>query len=45
MVPIATAKDLKNSLGENADLVLLDNCGHSPFVDQLEKVLALIEGY
>ncbi|MFW5787226.1 MAG: alpha/beta fold hydrolase [Halanaerobiales bacterium] len=33
------AKDIKNDIGENARLVYLDGCGHSPLVDDLKQLL------
>ena len=33
------AKDIKNDIGKNAELVYLKNCGHSPLIDDLDQLL------
>ena len=36
------AKDIKNDIGDNATLVYLKNCGHSPLIDDLEQLKSKI---
>lgn len=39
VVPEQMAKDIKNDIGENAQLKYLKNCGHSPLIDDLDQLL------
>jgi pimeloyl-ACP methyl ester carboxylesterase len=39
VVPEQMALDIKNDLGDRAKLVYLENCGHSPVVDDLNQLL------
>jgi len=47
VVPEKMANDINNDIGENAEIEYLDNCGHSPLVDDLQqlknKILNFIE--
>lgn len=42
LVPVEKAEEQKNALGEQAQLVVLEECGHSPFVDRLADVVELL---
>ena len=42
LVSIEAVEFLQNCLGGNAQLVLWDECGHSPFVDRLEELATII---
>lgn len=42
VVPAANAGMIKTLLQAKAELFLFDECGHSPFIDQLDELLALI---
>lgn len=39
VVPVKYGLELKEMIGENARLVMLDNTSHSPLVDSLDKVI------
>ena len=41
IVHVSKAKRTKELIGDNAKLVILENCGHSPLVDKLEDVVKL----
>lgn len=43
VVPMDMAKGIHEALKENSKLVILQNSGHNPLVDQLEKVVELIK--
>lgn len=43
VVPMAMAMGIHEALKENSKLVVLENCGHNPLVDQFDKVVALIK--
>lgn len=43
VVPIDMANGIHNALKNNSKLVVLENSGHNPMVDQMEKVVALIK--
>lgn len=36
------AQTIKDGIGENAELMLFDNCGHAPFVDVLDEIVKVI---
>lgn len=42
LVTVDEAKELKEAIGENAELVLLEQCGHSPMVDAPEILAKVI---
>ena len=39
VVPERMAKNINNDIGENAELVYLKDCGHSPLIDDIEQLL------
>ncbi|WP_350343596.1 alpha/beta hydrolase [Proteinivorax tanatarense] len=39
------SKQTTDTIGENARLVMLDNCGHSPLIDRLDKVIELLDDF
>jgi len=43
VVPMAMANGINAALKENSRLVILENSGHNPLVDQLDKVVELIK--
>ena len=43
VVPMDMAKGIHNALKNNSKLVVLENSGHNPMVDKLEKVVELIK--
>jgi len=43
VVPMTMARGIHEALSENSRLEILENSGHNPLVDQLEKVVALIK--
>jgi pimeloyl-ACP methyl ester carboxylesterase len=45
VVPMSMAIGIHEALKENARLEILENCGHNPMVDQLDKVVDLIKGH
>ncbi len=45
VVPANMAIEIKEDLGDNAELVYLENCGHSPLVDDLDQLLEKIESF
>jgi len=42
LVPADAAMFTQACIGEHAQLVIWDKCGHSPFVDRLDELTALI---
>lgn len=42
VVPFKMAEGIKDALGEKGTLKILKNCGHSPFVDCLDKLVNII---
>ncbi len=45
LVSVDEAKELKEAIGENAKLILVKECGHSPMVDALEVLVKVIAEY
>lgn len=43
VVPMDMANGIHNALKNNSKLVILENSGHNPMVDQMEKVVELIK--
>ncbi len=43
LVPLDAARFTQECLGEHAKLIVWDECGHSPFVDRLDDLVAVIE--
>ncbi len=41
IIPLETAKQIKNGIGYNAELAVLENCGHSPLTDSLDRLIRL----
>jgi len=39
------ALDIKNDIGENAKLIYLKNCGHSPLVDDLDQLIKVVKKF
>lgn len=44
VVPMSMAEGIHTALKDNSKLVVLENSGHNPMVDQLDKVVELIKG-
>jgi len=42
LVFVETAKELQTAIGKNAELIVIENCGHSPMVDGHEILLRAI---
>lgn len=42
LVSLDMAQTIKDGIGENAELILFDNCGHAPFVDVLDEIIKII---
>ncbi len=42
LVSVDAARFTQECIGENAELVVWDECGHSPFVDRLDDLVTLI---
>jgi len=42
LVSVEAARFTKESIGQNAELLVWDECGHSPFVDRLDELAACI---
>lgn len=42
VVPLQMAEEIQEGIGDNARLVVLSNSGHSPLVDNFEKLIELI---
>ena len=42
VVPLYIAMKTKEMIGDNAELVVLQNCGHSPIIDKLDELIRLI---
>lgn len=38
VVPMYMAEDIKNGIGDNAELVIFENSGHSPLIDRIDKL-------
>lgn len=45
IVHVSNAKRTKELIGDNAKLVILENCGHSPLVDKLDEVVKLYKEF
>jgi len=45
VVPVVFAEEMKKQLGDIADLVLLEDSGHSPLTDQFEKFIEVIKEF
>ncbi|MDY6765220.1 MAG: alpha/beta hydrolase [Halobacteria archaeon] len=45
VVPEEMALDIDNDIGDNADLVYLQGCGHSPLTDDLDQLLDKVESF
>lgn len=45
LVSVETARDLSETLGGYTELVKIDKCGHSPFVDALDVVIETIKNF
>lgn len=45
LVSVETAKTLKESLGGYTELITIEECGHSPFVDALDVVIETIKTF
>lgn len=45
VVPEQMALDIKRDIGENAQLVYLKNCGHSPLIDDLKQLITVVENF
>lgn len=45
VIPRQTASEVVDSIGSNAELVILPNTGHSPLVDSLTKTISMITGF
>jgi pimeloyl-ACP methyl ester carboxylesterase len=43
VVPMTMATGIHEALKDNSKLVILENCGHNPMVDQFDEVVALIK--
>lgn len=44
VVPVEMAKGIQAGLGDRATLVMLENSGHNPMVDQFDRVVELVKG-
>ncbi len=42
VVPMNMAKAIKEDIGDNAEIQILENCGHSPLIDDLEQLVDAI---
>ncbi len=42
VVSIQDAKEIKRSIGDNAELFLLERCGHAPMIDALDSLIEII---
>lgn len=38
VVPMYMAEDIKNGIGDNAELIIFENSGHSPLIDSIDKL-------
>lgn len=45
VVPKQMALDIKADIGNNATLVYLKKCGHSPLIDDLEQLVKVVENF
>jgi len=45
VVPEQMALDIQNDIGENAKLIYLKNCGHSPLVDDLHQLIKVVKNF
>ncbi|MCP4346450.1 MAG: alpha/beta hydrolase [Desulfobacterales bacterium] len=41
IIPLETAEQIKKGIKENAELAVLENCGHSPLTDSLDRLTGL----
>ena len=42
VVPLEMATEIVEGIGDNAHLIILENSGHSPMIDSLEKLISLV---
>jgi len=42
VVPMNMAEAIKEDIGDNAEIQILENCGHSPLIDDLEQLVDAI---
>jgi len=42
VVPMEMGVGIANAIGENAKLMLLDNCGHSPMTDDIDRFMNIV---
>jgi len=45
VVPEYMALDIKKDIGENAELVYLEGCGHSPLIDNLGLLVRTVQDF
>jgi len=45
VVPVSMAHEIVEDIGANAKLVMLEDCGHSPLIDDLEQLLRRIDEF
>lgn len=45
VVPRQMALDIKADIGNNATLIYLEKCGHSPLIDDLEQLVKVVENF
>lgn len=45
VVPRQMALDIKADIGNNATLVYLEKCGHSPLIDDLEQLVKVVDNF
>jgi pimeloyl-ACP methyl ester carboxylesterase len=45
VVPEQMALDIQHDIGENAKLIYLKNCGHSPLVDDLDQLIKVVKKF
>lgn len=44
-IPLASSEAAASAIGADAELVVLDNCGHVPYVEQPEALFAAIDSF
>jgi pimeloyl-ACP methyl ester carboxylesterase len=44
-IPLASSEEAAHVMGESAQLVVLDNCGHVPYVEQPEALFTAIDAF
>ncbi len=42
VVPMNMAKTIKEDIGNNAEIQILENCGHSPLIDDIDQLVEVI---